>query len=82
MTLIGFPRNRLLCVQLPEVPEQEVSDLAVSQGSAQQEFGQLAVQVGLIFEHLHQLQKVLEELIVPEEKESRWSTAGRWQSKR
>lgn len=47
-----------------------MSDLAVSQGSAQQEFGQLAVQVGLIFEHLYQLQKVLEKLIIPEEKES------------
>lgn len=47
-----------------------MSDLAVSQGSAQQEFGQLAVQVGLIFEHLHQLQEVLEKLIIPAEKES------------
>lgn len=52
------------------MPEQEVPDLAVSQGSAQQEFGQLAVQVGLIFEYLYQLQKVLEKLVIPEEKKS------------
>lgn len=54
---------------LPEVPEEEVADLAVRQGSVQQEFGQLAVQVGLVFEHLHKLQKVLEKLIIPAEKE-------------
>lgn len=57
------------CVHVPEVPKQEVSDLAVSQGPTQQEFGQLAVQVGLILEHLHQLQKVLEELVIPGERE-------------
>lgn len=65
---MGFPRNRLGCIQLPEVPEEEVADLAVSQGSVQQEFGQLAVQVGLVFEHLHKLQKVLEKFIIPVEK--------------
>lgn len=60
---------RLGCIQLPEVPEEEVADLAVRQGSVQQEFGQLAVQVGLVFEHLHKLQKVLEKLIIPAEKQ-------------
>lgn len=79
MALTEFPRNRLGCSQLPEVPEEEVANLAVSQGPVQQEFGQLAVQVGLIFEHLHQLQKVLEKLVVPAEKESKQNKTGRWQ---
>lgn len=50
---------------LPKVPEEEVADLAVGQGALQQELGQLAVQVRLVLEHLHQLQQVLEELVVP-----------------
>lgn len=77
MALMGFPRNRPGCTWLPEVPEEEVADLAVGQGSVQQEFGQLAVQVGLVFEHLHQLQEVLEELAIPAEKESERPTAAK-----
>ena len=45
-----------------------MADLAIGQGSVQQEFGQLAVEVGLVLEHLHQLQQVLEKLVVPAEK--------------
>lgn len=59
-------------VQLPEVPEEEVADLAVGQGPVQQEFGQLAVEVGLILEHLYQLQKILENLVVPAENKGGW----------
>lgn len=54
-------------VQVPEVPEEEVANLAIGQGPVQQEFGQLAVQVGLVLEYLYQLQQVLEKLIVPAE---------------
>lgn len=42
-----------------------MADLAVGQGPVQQEFGQLAVEVGLVLQHLHQLQQVLEKLVVP-----------------
>lgn len=59
-------------VQVPEVPEEEMANLAVSQGPVQQEFGQLAVEVGFVLEHLHQLQKVLENLIVPVENKGSW----------
>lgn len=48
-----------------------MADLAIGQGPVQQEFGQLAVEVGLVLEHLHQLQQVLEKLIVPAKKEGR-----------
>lgn len=53
---------------LPEVPEEEVANLAVGQGPVQQELGQFAVEVGFVLEHLHQLQQVLEKLIVPVDK--------------
>lgn len=56
---------------VPEVPEEEVADLAVGQGPGQQELGQLAVQVGLVLEHLHQLQQVPEELVVPADRGGR-----------
>lgn len=55
---------------LPEVPEEEVADLAVGQRPVQQELGQLAVEVGFVLEHLHQLQQVLEKLVVPAEEEA------------
>lgn len=48
-----------------------MADPAIGQGPVQQEFGQLAVEVGLVLEHLHQLQQVLEKLVVPAEKGGR-----------
>lgn len=52
-----------------------MADLAVGQGPVQQELGQLAVKVGLILEHLHQLQQVLEKLIIPA-REGSWLGPG------
>lgn len=66
-----------MALQLPEVPEEEVADLAVGQRPVQQEFRQLAVQVGLVLEHLHQLQQVLEQLVIPAGKRGRWAWSSR-----
>ena len=46
------------------MPEQEVTYPLVGQGSLQQEGGEVAVQVGLVLQHLHQLQQVLQKLVV------------------
>ena len=49
---------------LPEVPEEEVSYLAVALGSLQQEACERTVVVGLVPQHLHQLEQVLRQLLV------------------
>lgn len=50
------------------MPEEEVSYLAVPLGTVQQEVCEGAVIVGLIAQHLHQLQQVLRQLLITGEK--------------
>ena len=47
------------------MPEEEVADALVGQGPLQQEGGEVTVQVGLVLQHLHQLDEVLQQLAVP-----------------
>lgn len=60
--LFNFLTNRCRHVNLrrtsvyaPQMPEEEVSYLAVSLGALQQEVGEGAVIVRLVTQHLHQL---------------------------
>lgn len=46
------------------MPKEEVSYLLIGQGPLQQEGGQVTVQVGLVLQHLHQLDQVLQQLVV------------------
>ena len=43
---------------VPEMPEEEMADSFVLQGSTEKEFSKLTVKVGLKLEHLYQLKKI------------------------
>ena len=43
---------------VPEMPEKEMADGLILQGSTEKEFPELAIKVGLKLEHLHQLKQI------------------------